>query len=121
MPEQLEEARTISRSLVDPVKRRAAAGASPSVMAIDNDPRMLRYIRTILEDGQREVFTCESAEHALECLRNGARPNVVLASSTLADVPSAELLPRIRKAQPQADVVLMAHVCEYGGLLPAIR
>jgi len=122
MPEQLEDARAISPSLVDPVKRRAAAAVTlPSVMVIDNDPRMLRYIRNILEDGHREIFTCETAEHALACLRNGARPNVVLTSSTLADVPSAELLPRIRKAQPHADVVLMAHVREYGGLLPAIR
>ena len=121
MPEQLEGPRTITSIPVDPVKRRVASAASRLVMAVDNDPRMLRYIRTILEGGQNEVLTCESAEHALECLRNGAHPHVVLTSTTLADMPGEELLPRIRKVQPHANVVLMAHVREYSGLLPAIR
>ncbi len=121
MPEQLEDSRTIASSRVEPTRRRVAAVASPGVMVIDNDPRMLRYIRTILEDGQREIITCESAEHALECLRGGAHPQIVLASSALTDMPGVELLPRIRKLQPHANVILMAHVREYGGLLPAIR
>ena len=84
-----------------------------SVMVIDNDRRMLRYIRTILEDGQREVVTCESAEAALACMRDGMRPDVVLTSSSLADMRSTELLPRIRKEHPHASVVLMSHVSEY--------
>jgi DNA-binding NtrC family response regulator len=45
----------------------------------------------------------------------------VLASSTLSGLPSSELLPCIRKSQPHANVVLMAHVHEFSGLLPAIR
>ncbi len=36
-------------------------------------------------------------------------------------MPSFELLPRIRKVNAHAKVVLMAHVSEYGALLPAIR
>ena len=90
-------------------------------MVIDDDPRMLRYVRTILEDGQREIITCESADHALECLHNGMHPHIVLASSGLADMHSLDLVPRIRKAHPRANVVLMAHVREYGDLLPAFR
>ena len=119
MPEHSEGARAISCPC--PVKNRLKAAASHSVIAIDNDRRMLRYIRTILEDGQGEVIASESAEHALECLHNGRHFQVVLVSSALADMSISELLPRIRKAQPHANVVLMAHVHEFGGLMPAIR
>ena len=121
MAEQLEEVSALSCPVADPVKDRAAAAAPRSVMVIDNDRRMLRYIRTILEPGQSEVMTCESAEHALDCLCNGHPPQVVLVSSTLADIASSELLSRLRRAQPHANVVLMAHVQEYAGLLPTIR
>src|SRR5271165_1133962 len=122
MPEDLKDpVPGSSSSTVDGVKNRAAAAASSSVMAIDNDHRMLRYVRTILESVQREAVTCDSAEHALDMLRNGHHVQVVLVSSALADMSIPELLPRIRKAQPQANVVLMAHVREFSGLLPAIR
>jgi len=121
MPEHSEGVRTVTSPAAGPVKNRAAVAPSLSVMVIDNDRRMLRYIRTILEDDKREVIICESAEYALERLRDGHHPQVVLASNTLADMPISDLLPRIRKAQPHAHVVLMAHVHEYGGLMPAIR
>jgi DNA-binding NtrC family response regulator len=89
-------------------------------MVIDSDPRMLRYIRSVLEDDVREIITCESAEHALDCLRSGMRPQAVLTSSALGDVQSSELVSRVRKLHPRAEVVLITHVSEYGGLLPAI-
>lgn len=111
---------TPSSITASPVRRRVAASPQ-SVMVIDNDRRMLRYIRTILEDGHREVITCDSAEHALECLSNGMRPHVVLVSSLVADMHCLELVPRIRKAHSRAQVVLVAHMSEYVALLPAIR
>jgi two-component system response regulator AtoC len=121
MADYLEETRaTPSSVVVTPAKRRKSAVVQP-VMVMDNDPRMLRYVHTIVDDGEREVITCESAELALQCLRNGMRPHVVLASSSLADMTSLEVVSRIRKACPQANVVLMAHVREYSDLLPAIR
>ena len=58
MPEHSEGARAISCPC--PVKNRLKAAASHSVIAIDNDRRMLRYIRTILENGQGEVIASES-------------------------------------------------------------
>ena len=46
---------------------------------------------------------------------------MVLTSSSLPDIQSLELLPRIHKLHPRANVVLIAHVSQYGELLPAIR
>ena len=107
-------------SATNPVRWQGAV-SSRSVMVIDNDPRMLRYIRTILEEAQHDVTTCDSGECALECIRNGARPHVMLTSSRLPDMQSSELLPRIHKLHPRANVVLIAHISQYGDLLPAIR
>ncbi len=122
MAEHLKDPLPLISQLAEfPARRRVAAASSQSVMVIDNDRRMLRYIRTILEGGQYEVITCESAEHALECMRNGMHPDLVLASSSLADMQSIELLVRVRKEHPRASVVLMAHLSEYGDLLSAVR
>jgi DNA-binding NtrC family response regulator len=45
----------------------------------------------------------------------------MLTSSRLPDMQSSELLPRIHKLHPRANVVLIAHISQYGDLLPAIR
>jgi two-component system response regulator AtoC len=107
-------------SATNPV-RRQAVGPSSSVIVIDNDSRMLRYMRTILEGTNHEVIACDSGERAIECIRNGARPHVVLASTSLPDMQSVELLPRIYKLHARANVVLIAHLSQYRDLLPAIR
>ncbi len=104
----------------DPIRRQGMA-SSRTVMVVDNDPRMLRYIRTILEDAQHDVITCDSGEGALEYFRNGARPHAVLSACSLPDMQSQELVPRIHKLHPPANVVLIAHASQYGDLLPAIR
>ncbi len=107
-------------SAAEPVSQHHGV-SSRTVMVIDNDPRMLRYIRTILEDHQHDVITCDSAERALEVLRHGAHPHIVLTSGSLSDARSSDLLPRIHKLHPRAEVVLIAHPSQYGDLLPAIR
>lgn len=122
MAEILEDRRPgVSSSAALLVDRLAPPASSLSVMVIDSDSRMLGYIRTILEDGQSEVITCESAEHALECMRDGLHPQVVLASSSLACIGSMEMLPRIRKECPRASVVLMCHTSDYAMVVPAVR
>ena len=122
MAEMLEDPLPQESSSVAVLGERFAPSASSlSVMVIDNDRRMLRYIRAILDDGQREVVTCESAEHALECIQAGMRPDVVLSSSNLPDMQTTELLPRIRRQHAKVSVVLMSHISEYATLLPAVR
>src|SRR5664279_6429475 len=69
-------------SATNPVRWQAVV-SSGSVMVIDNDPRMLRDIRTILEEAQHDVTTCDSGKCALDCIRNGARPHVVLTLSLI--------------------------------------
>ena len=93
----------------NPIRRQVMA-SSRTVMVVDNDPRMLRYIRTILEDAQHDVITCDSGEGALEYFRNGARPHAVLSACSLPDMQSQELVPRIHKLHPRANVVLIAHM-----------
>ena len=108
-------------SYLSAVNGRQAALSPQSIMVVDSDPRMLRYVRAILEPTQYEVITCDSGGAAMEGLRNGARPHVVLASSSLADVQSADLLLHVHKLHPRANFVLLAHVSQYNDLLPAIR
>lgn len=108
-------------SAVLPGERGPSPVSSLLIMVVDNDRSMLRYIRAILNDGQGEVVTCESAEQALGRLRAGMRPDVVLSSSNLPDMRSTELMPLVRNHHPHVKVVLMSHISEYVTLLPAVR
>jgi two-component system response regulator AtoC len=120
MAEQLGDSCSIPYSAVTSVVRRTSS-VCVSVMVVDNDPRMLRYIKTILENEHRQIISCETGEQALKSLANGIRPHIVLASTTLPDLPSSELLSRVRKTCPGVVFSLIAHVYEYANLLPVLR
>jgi len=49
----------------------------PKILCVDDDPDVLALKRTILEQAGYEVATCDSAEHAIREIRNGAFDAVV--------------------------------------------
>ena len=55
MAEYVDDSLSTSFLLGTNSVRRQVTASSRTVMVVDNDPRMLRYIRTILEDAQHDV------------------------------------------------------------------
>ena len=105
-----------SRPEYRPVAPRACA-----VVVIDSDPRMQRYLQLVLRDRNREVMTFGSSLEALNSLQDALRPSLIIASSSLPDMPVLELLARVRSLNPHCRVVLMAHIWEYPHLQGALR
>jgi CheY-like chemotaxis protein len=48
------------------------------ILLVDDEPGMLRYIKTLLEVDDRHVETASTGEEAVEAVRNGLKPDLVL-------------------------------------------
>jgi CheY-like chemotaxis protein len=51
---------------------------TPKILLVDDEPGMLRYIRTLLEVDNYKVATASTGEEALELVRKGLHPDLVL-------------------------------------------
>ena len=100
---------------------RRQSPARPSVIVIDSDTRMQRYLQRILEEHASGIAAFGSAEQAFEYIRKGKRPEVLLASSSLPDMGSLELLAALRYLDCRSNVALMAHLHECADLMPLVR
>jgi DNA-binding NtrC family response regulator len=91
------------------------------IAIVDNDVRMLNYMRKILADGEWNVATYGSGEHALECLRDGSHPNMILISSDLRDVDCLELIRKTRQQNPHIAIVAMSYANRFDNLVATVR
>src|SRR6516225_8125064 len=82
----------------------------PSIAVIDGDARMQRYLQRILESHARDIVAFDFAGEAVEHIRKGKQPDILIASSSLPDLSSLELLAILRKLECRSKVALMAHV-----------
>ena len=72
------------------------ATRSRIVLAVDDHPSILRFIRTGLEIRGMEVITANSGKRAIE-LAESAEPGVILLDIVMPDMDGIEVLKRIRK------------------------
>jgi signal transduction histidine kinase/ActR/RegA family two-component response regulator len=74
-------------------------GQRPSVLVVDEDPKVREIIRTILSESGHLVRAAESGREALESL--SAEPvDLVFSSLVLPDMKGAELMDRVRAGFP---------------------
>ena len=48
------------------------------ILLVDDEPGMLRYIKTLLEVEEHQVATASTGEEALEIVEKGLNPDLVL-------------------------------------------
>ncbi|HVP55673.1 MAG TPA: sigma-54 dependent transcriptional regulator [Candidatus Eisenbacteria bacterium] len=92
-----------------------------ALVVVDSDVRISSYIRTIVDDGHREIITCDTGEHALEYLRASSPPKVVLLSSQLPDTDCVTLIWKIRRLNPHIKIAVMSRTDRYGDVVAAVR
>ena len=90
---------------------------APTVLAVDDDPSMLRAVRAILVREGYRVLTAEGGEDALAVLRD-VPVDVVLADVQMPGMSGLELLRAIRVKHEAVQVVIMT---AYGTVATAVR
>ena len=93
---------------------------SPSLLIVDDDPRVRASLSRALSDGRLTIATAESAEAALGMLAR-AHPDVVLSDIRMGGIGGIELLTILRERAPQVDVMLMTAFDDLPTVATAMR
>ena len=80
----------------------------PSILVVDDDVMMLRYLRTVLECEFYQVTTVASGVEALQELRRRPLPDVVIMDLVMPGMDGLETLERLRKIAPSLKVIMLS-------------
>jgi CheY-like chemotaxis protein len=78
----------------------------PTVLVIDDSPEVQRYLRLVLEMDDYRVETADNGEQALERLRDGCTPSVVLLDMQMPGMNGLQTLQCLRDSQPELKVII---------------
>src|ERR1700732_3502399 len=91
------------------------------ILLVDDEPGMLRYIRTLLEVDDYKVETASTGEEALERVQKGLQPDLVLLDLLMPGIDGPQTLEQIRQLQPGVKVVMLSCVSDTRKVVQAIR
>src|SRR6266568_654984 len=91
------------------------------ILLVDDEPGMLRYIRTLLEVDDHHVETASTGEEALEIVQKGLRPDLVLMDLLMPGIDGLETLEQLRKLQPGVKVVMLSCVNDTRKVVHAMK
>jgi len=94
---------------------------SPKILLVDDEPGMLRYIKTLLEVDDYKVETATTGEEALQRLEKGLHPDLVLLDVLMPGIDGLETLEKLRQKQPGLKVVMLSCVNDTKKVVQAMR
>jgi two-component system response regulator AtoC len=92
-----------------------------NILLVDDEPGMLRYIRTLLEVDDYKVATASTGEEALERVQKGLQPDLVLLDLLMPGIDGLQTLEQIRQIRPGTKVVMLSCVSDTRKVVQAIR
>src|ERR1700676_4061703 len=95
--------------------------AAHNILLVDDEPGMLRYMRTLLEVDDYKVETASTGEEAIERVQKGLRPELVLLDLIMPGIDGLQTLEQLRKLQPNVKVVMLSCVSDTRKVVQAIR
>ncbi len=95
---------------------------SPStILIVDDEPSMLRYLRTILEVDSYRVETLSNGLEAIERVQHSPVPDLVILDLLMPEIGGIETLERLREVRPELKVVMLTCANEPRMVVQAIR
>jgi DNA-binding NtrC family response regulator len=91
------------------------------ILLVDDEPGMLRYIKTLLEVDDHKVETATTGEEALDKVQKGLKPDLVLLDLLMPGIDGLQTLEQLRQAQPGIKVVMLSCVSDTRKVVQAIR
>ncbi len=92
-----------------------------TILVVDDEPSMLRYLQTLLEVESYKVITATSGEEALVRLQQGPVPDLVLLDVLMSGIDGLQTLEQLRELHPQMKVVMLSCVSDTRKVVQAIR
>jgi DNA-binding NtrC family response regulator len=92
-----------------------------NILLVDDEPGMLRYIRTLLEVDEHKVQTASTGEEAVERVQKGLHPDLVLLDLLMPGIDGLQTLEQLRHLQPGLKVVMLSCVNDTRKVVQAMR
>jgi two-component system response regulator AtoC len=92
-----------------------------NILLVDDEPGMLRYIRTLLEVDDYKVETACNGEEALQRVEKGLQPDLVLLDVLMPGIDGLETLEQLRQLKPGVKVVMLSCVSDTRKVVQAMR
>src|SRR5229473_3486379 len=92
-----------------------------NILLVDDEPGMLRYIRTLLEVDDYKVETANTGEEALDRVQKGLQPDLVLLDLLMPGIDGLQTLEQLRQAKPGLKVVMLSCVNDTRKVVQAMR
>ena len=92
-----------------------------NILLVDDEPGMLRYIRTLLEVDEYKVETATTGEEALERVQKGLQPDLVLLDLLMPGIDGLQTLEQLRELRPGVKVVMLSFVNDTRKVVQAMR
>lgn len=92
-----------------------------NILVVDDEPSMLRYLQTLLEVDSYEVTTARSGVEALQRVRTGHKPDLVLLDLLMPELDGLQTLEQLRQARPGLKVVMLSCVTDTRKVAQAIK
>jgi len=95
--------------------------AKPKILLVDDEPGMLRYIKTLLEVDDYKVETASTGEEAVERVQKGLQPDLVLLDLLMPGIDGLQTLEQLRQIQSGIKVIMLSCVADTRKVVQAIR
>lgn len=92
-----------------------------NILLVDDEPGMLRYIRTLLEVDDHKVQTACTGEEAVEYVQKGSSPDLVLLDLLMPGIDGLQTLDQLRRLKPGLKVVMLSCVNDTRKVVQAMR
>lgn len=92
-----------------------------NILLVDDEPGMLRYIRTLLEVDEHKVQTASTGEEAVEHVQKGLHPDLVLLDLLMPGIDGLQTLEKLRQLKPGLKVVMLSCVNDTRKVVQAMR
>src|SRR5713101_3588970 len=102
-------------------QRKKQMSDAANILLVDDEPGMLRYIRTLLEVDEYKVETASSGEEAVERVQKGLQPDLVLLDVLMPGIDGLQTLEQLRQLQPSVKVVMLSCVNDTRKVVQAMR
>jgi len=91
------------------------------ILLVDDEPGMLRYIKTLLEVDDYKVETATTGEEALLRIEKGLQPDLVLLDVLMPGIDGLQTLEQLRQMQPGVKVVMLSCVNDTRKVVHAMK
>ena len=91
------------------------------ILLVDDEPGMLRYIKTLLEVDDYKVETATTGEEALQKIDKGLEPDLILLDVLMPGIDGLQTLEQLRRKQPSVKVVMLSCVSDTRKVVQAMK